>query len=76
LQKQVDGIATIEEFGKKQDLNQAQLRSVLEAYAQDYNPTVTGVANAFTRAAQTQEESEDRFHMQAVGSEVLKVYLN
>jgi len=76
LQKQVDGIATIEEFGKKQDLNQAQLRSVLEAYAQDYNPTVTGVANAFTRAAQHQEDSEDRFHMQAVGSEVLRVYLN
>lgn len=79
LQRTVDGIGVIVEFGKKQDLSQAQLRSVLEAYAQDYDPkknTVTGVAMAFTAAAQHEQDAEERYHMQAVGSEVLKVYLN
>ena len=76
LEKQVDAISCIEELSKEGDLTREQMKRTLEAFAQEYSPTVTGVANAFTRAARYEEDPEERYFMQSLGTAALHIYLN
>jgi len=76
LEKEIDAIGAIEELSKEGDLTREQMKRTLEAFAQEYSPTVTGVANAFTRAARYEEDPEERYYMQSLGAAALHVYLN
>ncbi len=76
LEKEIDAIGAIEGLSKESDLTREQMKRTLEAFAQEYSPTVTGVANALTRAARYEEDPEERYHMQSLGTAALHVYLN
>ena len=76
LEKEIDAIGAIEGLSKEGDLTREQMKRTLEALAQEYSPTVTGVANAFTRAARYEEDPEERYFMQSLGTAALHVYLN
>jgi len=69
-----DPIKAIEDMAQVGGLTQDQLHSVLNAFADSkpfFGSSVTGVANAFTLAAQAQEEAEARWQVQTLGMTAL-----
>lgn len=76
LNEQIDAIQAITDLSGAGGLTQEQLRQALTALAEEYSPTVTGVANAFTKSAQYQHDPEERALMQSLGATALHVYLN
>lgn len=83
LQTRIDDAAkAIETISKGNGLTQEQMRAVLNAHAEerevsggDFANTVTGVVNGFTRAANGQEDAEDRYKLQVAGASGF-IYLN
>ncbi len=59
----------------KEDHDTAVNAFALESYESgpDFANTVTGVANAFTRAANGQEEAEKRYHFQVAGANAFRL---
>ena len=72
-----DPIQAIEDISKKGQLTVDQYRASLNAWAEsraDFGPCVTGVANAFTLAAQSEDDPEQRYALQAAGTYALGRY--
>lgn len=61
----------LERFAKEADLTREQLQSVLDAYATEPDPTVYGITNAVTRAAQRETSFELRYQLERQGAALL-----
>lgn len=75
MQRQIaDPIGAIERVGDGGDMSAENLKSVLDAWADtktDFGPTSTGIANAFTLAAQDQDDNDGRDEMNRAGRRAL-----
>jgi hypothetical protein len=75
LTTDVDAISTIEAVSHEGGLTQEQLLRTLDAMIDNapvFGRTLTGVANAFTLAAQAEHDNEERYKMQGLGSLALR----
>jgi len=72
LTKQVDAIGAVEELSKEAKLTQEQFKNALSAMMEEpMGQTVAAVANAFSRAAQKEEDPDERHYVQGVGTRAL-----
>jgi hypothetical protein len=60
-----------EAHAQSNNLSQAQLKSALEAFAQNGDQTLYGAVNAFTEAAQRETSFERRYQLERVGTSLL-----
>lgn len=72
----------IEAVVNANSLSKDDLLAAMAAYGEekaisgsDFSDSVTGIANAFTRAANLMENNEDRYRMQVAGASTF-VYVN
>ncbi len=73
LNKQIDAVGSVEKLSKEGELTREQLKAALNALVNDESTdvprgSVAQVANAFTRAAQAEEDPDERQKVQSVGT--------
>jgi hypothetical protein len=66
-----DPPAALEAFAKEVELTREQLQAALDAYAAEPDPTVFGITNAITRAAQRETSFESRYQLERQGAVLL-----